>query len=51
MPEPGGVTAWTTSASPVITSGIAKTRDGSTVQPSRCAANWANASGSCPMCA
>jgi hypothetical protein len=48
MAEPGGVTAWATSASPVITSGMAKTRAGSGDQPSRAAAKSRNASARTP---
>ena len=50
MPEPGGVMASTTSASPVMTSGMGYTRPGSTSQPSRSAANAAYASPSAPLC-
>ncbi len=49
MPAPGLVIACMYSAIPVITSGIAKIRAGSGDQPSRSAANSANASPSSPL--
>jgi hypothetical protein len=50
IPAPGGVTAWITSATPVMTSGIAKISDGSGDQRSRLEAKAANASPSSPEC-
>ncbi len=50
MADPGGVSAWTTSAIPVMTSGMANTVSGSTGHRSRLAAKAANASPSWPLC-